>query len=89
MSTHEYTAAEAVSAAMADIRARQGLVTIDQDGYVEMRTEAGCEPYGFEVTGVGDALRWIEHIAQKSWVTPTHLQMFAALVAEHFGVRYR
>ena len=54
-----------------------------------MQTEAGCEPYGFEVTGVGDALRWIEHIAQKTWCTPTHLQMFAALVAEHFGVRYR
>lgn len=89
MSTHEYTAAEAVSAAMADIRAHQGLVTIDQDGYVEMRTDPGCEPYGFEVTGVGDALRWIEHIAQKTWCTPTHLQMFAALAAEHFGVRYR
>lgn len=89
MSAHEYTAAEAVTAAVAQIRARQGLVTIAPCGYVEMLTELGCEPYGFEVTGVGDALRWIEHIAQKSWVTPTHLQMFAALVAEHFGVRYR
>lgn len=89
MSAHEYTAAEAMSAAVHAIRARQGLVTIDQDGYVEMQTEAGCEPYGFEVTGVGDALRWIEHIAQKTWCTPTHLQMFAALAAEHFGVRYR
>ena len=89
MSAHEYTAAEAVTAAVAQIRARQGLVTIAPCGYVEMLTEPGCEPYGFEVTGVGDALGWIEHIAQKSWVTPTHLQMFAALVAEHFGVRYR
>ncbi len=66
MSAHEYTAAEAVTAAVAHIRASQGLVTIDQDGYVEMQTEAGCEPYGFEVTGVGDALRWIEHIAQRA-----------------------
>lgn len=89
MSAHEFTAAEAVTAAVAQIRARQGLVTIAPCGYVEMLTEPGCEPYGFEVTGVGDALRWIEHIAQKSWVTPTHLQMFAALAAEHFGVRYR
>ena len=89
MSAHEYTAAEAVTAAVAQIRARQGLVTIAPCGYVEMLTEPGCEPYGFEVTGVGDALRWIEHIAAKSWCTPMHLQMFAALVAEHFGVRYR
>lgn len=89
MSAQEYTAAEAVSAAVARIRASQALVTIAPCGYVEMLTEAGCEPYGFEVTGVGDALRWIEHIAQKSWVTPAHLQMFAALAAEHFGVRYR
>lgn len=89
MSAHEYTAAEAMSAAVDAIRARQGLVTIDPDGYVEMRTEPGCEPYGFEVTGVGDALRWIEHIAEKTWCTPTHLQMFAALAAEHFGVRHR
>ena len=89
MSVQEYTAAEAARAAVARIRARQGLVTIAPCGYVEMLTEPGCEPYGFEVTGVGDALRWIEHIAQKTWCTPTHLQMFAALAAEHFGVRYR
>lgn len=36
----------------------------------------------------GSALRWIEHMAQKNWVTVEHLEQFARLAAEHFKAPY-
>lgn len=36
----------------------------------------------------GSALRWIEHLAAKSWVTTRHLLQFASLAADHFKAPY-
>jgi len=45
--------------------------------------------YDFEALAPGDALRWIEHLAGKPWVTTQHLREFARLAAEHFGQGHR
>lgn len=89
MTAGEYTLGEAMEAAMSAIKARGGMVTIDTTGNVSMRTGPGQARYEFEIISPGDALRWIEHIAAKSWCTKTHLEVFASLAASHFGVRYR
>lgn len=44
--------------------------------------------YDFPVFEVGQSLRWIEHIASKEWVTTAHIEQFARLAAQRFGVRY-
>lgn len=88
MSTHEYTAAEAVQAAIASARRRQGLVRISPKGEVDVQTGRGWV-YQFEVRDAGDGLRWIEHLAAKTWFTPCHALALAARLADHFGARYR
>jgi hypothetical protein len=58
------------------------------DGYFEFHHE-GRAVYDFRVIDQGDALRWIEHVAGKTWVTKEHLEQFARLAATHFGAPYR
>lgn len=70
----------------------QPLVTICADGGFEWFIERADQlhvAYEHHVSDAGDALRWVEHMAAKSWVTPTHLEQFARLVADKFGVEYR
>lgn len=53
----------------------------DHPGFIYEITDAQCED-------AGSALRWIAHMAVKSWVTPKHLEQFALLAAEQFGGFY-
>ena len=57
-------------------------------GYFEFLQD-GDMVYDFAASDPGEALRWVEHIAQKTWVTKKHLEQFARLAADKFGVRYR
>lgn len=59
-----------------------------QGGHYEFLIE-GRVVYDFTPTSPGDALRWIQHLAGKAWVTKRHLREFARLVADQHGVRYR
>jgi hypothetical protein len=45
--------------------------------------------YDFDCESAGDGLRWVAHLAQKSWVTTEHLEQFASLAADLFKVRHR
>lgn len=70
----------------------QPLVAICADGGFEWFVERANQlhvAYEHHVSDAGDALRWVEHMAVKSWVTPAHLEQFARLVADKFGVEYR
>lgn len=58
------------------------------DGAYEFLVE-GRMIYDFTPNDPGDALRWIQHLAGKAWVTKRHLREFARLVADQHGVRYR
>lgn len=58
-----------------------------KDGYYEFYLD-GEMVYDFQATDPGHALRWIEHMAQKSWITKTHLEQFARLAASNFGAKY-
>lgn len=81
---------QAVAEMMADLR--QGpLVFRDADWYVFIdRDQPG---FTYEITDAqcedaGSALRWVAHMAQKSWVTERHIEQFALLAAERFGGCY-
>lgn len=37
----------------------------------------------------GDALGWIAHMAEKTWVTNEHIEQFAVLAMQQFGIRRR
>lgn len=56
-------------------------------GYYEFYTDSRLV-YDFKPATPGEALRWIEHIAGKSWVTKAHIEQFARLAANQFGARY-
>lgn len=58
-----------------------------KDGFYEFYLD-GEMVYDFAATDAGHALRWVEHMAQKSWITKTHLEQFARLAAGHFGAAY-
>jgi len=45
--------------------------------------------YDLTPTDAADALRQIEHLAGKSWLTREHVEQFARLTAERFGAGYR
>jgi hypothetical protein len=57
------------------------------NGYFEFYVD-GEMVYDFKPADAGLALRWIEHMAHKSWVTKEHLSLFAMLAAEQFGARH-
>lgn len=73
---------------MDDLRRRRDFPAVKLvDGYFEFYLD-GEMVYDFKPADPGASLRWIEHMAGKSWVTKDHLRMFAQLAADHFGVRY-
>lgn len=85
MSEHEYTLGEAMDLAME--RVRHPLVWIE-DGYFIVRDEkAPGFRYDFQCKSKGEALTWLAHLAEKSWITKEHLEQFALLAAEHCGGR--
>lgn len=60
------------------------------------RTASGCFEffldgdmvYDIHPTSAGASLRWIEHLAEKTWITTHHLEQFARLAADSFGGRH-
>lgn len=68
--------------------AKKPLVAVAADGAFEFYLD-GEMVYDCEPRDAGDALRWVEHMALKTWVTPKHLQQFARLAADKFGAGYR
>jgi len=47
------------------------------------RAHSGFD-YEFSVKGLDDALNWVAHLAQKSWITTEHLERFARAARNHF-----
>lgn len=64
------------------------VVKLTDDGYFEFYLD-GDMVYDFQVQDAGHALRWAEHMAQKSWVTKQHLEQFVRLAANKLGAEYR
>ncbi|HXI14748.1 MAG TPA: hypothetical protein VNM48_00155 [Chloroflexota bacterium] len=83
---HEHTGAEAMEAALTDLQ-RAPLVKLAIDCFEFY--DGDVMAYDLTPSSSGDALRWIEHLAQKTWVTKEHLEQFARLAASHFGAGYR
>jgi len=79
--------AEVMDEALRELRAKP-LVSLTEDGFFEWFMD-GEMVYDFDANNPGDALRWIEHMAQKSWVTKKHIEQFSRLAAGKFGVGYR
>lgn len=82
--------ADLAAAFMANLN-RPPLVKRDGDGYVFLAD--GGPGWDYDISDAacldaGSALRWIEHLAPKSWVTVEHLEQFARLAAEHFKAPY-
>lgn len=80
------TPAEVGDAFLRELRAAP-LVKLAND-YFEFYLD-GEMVYDFQATDAGHALRWAEHMAQKSWVTKQHLEQFVRLAAGKFGAEYR
>lgn len=87
------TVGEAIDRALADLdlAQRSPLVTVDPAStpdrcFVTLfdRSHRGFD-YEITVTSTADALRWIEHVASKTWVTKEHLELMAAHTLSHFG----
>lgn len=60
------------------------LVKVTRDGLFLFYVDGGGV-YQFKPGDAAYALRWIEHVAQKGWVTKQHLEQFARLAADYFG----
>ena len=60
------------------------LVVKTADGFFEFYHE-GVMVYDIKPSSPANALRWVEHIANKTWVTKAHIRQFAAFVAESYG----
>ena len=58
-----------------------------EDGYFEFYLD-GVMVYDFKPSSPGNALRWVQHMAGKSWVTKKHIEVFCLLAADQYGVRY-
>lgn len=48
------------------------------------RAHPGFE-YDFYCNSKPDALRWVAHMAPKTWVTKEHLEVFARLMLDYFA----
>ena len=68
---------------MAEITVRRHM-----DGHIVI-SRNGDEIYDFKPADHGDALRWIEHLSRKGWMTPRALGEVARLYANGCGVGYR
>lgn len=74
--------------ALAELRRKRDFPAVKlTEGFFEFFLD-GEMVYDFKPEDTGAALRWIEHMAGKSWVTKEHLSQFSMLAANHFGVRY-
>lgn len=74
--------------ALSDLRQRRDHPAVKLvNGYFEFYVD-GDMVYDFKPADPGAALRWIEHMASKSWVTKEHLGLFSMLAANHFGARH-
>ena len=81
---HEYSAADAVNAAVDRLR-RHPLVWIE-DGFFIVRDErAPGFRYDFRCKNAMDALRWAADLAEKKWITTEHIEQFALLAIETFS----
>jgi len=73
-----------------DLARRLPLVTVDAgstpDRCFVTLYDRGHPGFTYEatVTGTGDALRWIAHVASKTWVTKEHLELVAVFALGHF-----
>lgn len=49
-------------------------------------TDCGSPGFEYDIpcSGLADALRWITHVAPKTWVTKRHLELFALLMLGEF-----
>lgn len=88
MTTH--SCSDLAAAFMANLD-KPPLVKRSGDGYVFL-AEGGAG-WDYDISDAacldaGSALRWIEHMAPKAWVTVEHLEQFARLAAEHFKAPY-
>lgn len=54
------------------------------DGYFEFFHD-GLMVYDFSPADAAHALRWLEHMARKSWVTKAHIEVYASIAATHYG----
>lgn len=84
------TIQSAVDEMLADLE-RGPLVYRDASGYVLTDRDQPGFTYDiadFQCEDAGSALRWVAHMAQKSWITTRHLEQFARLAAERFGGRF-
>lgn len=76
-----------------DLKPRAACVLVKRDGDAYVFMADGGPGWDYDITDAacrdpGSALRWIEHLAQKSWVTPAHLEQFARLAADQFKAPY-
>lgn len=79
---------EAMDGFLTEFRRRRDFPAVKfVEGYFEFYLD-GEMVYDFKPADPGAALRWIEHMAAKGWVTKEHLGLFARLAADHFGARY-
>ena len=78
-----------IDEAVAYIRAARANppVVRTEDGYYEFYLD-GMMVYDFKPSSPGNAMRWIQHMAGKSWVTKHHIEWFARMVADEYGERY-
>lgn len=44
--------------------------------------------YDLHCISESNALEWIAHISEKSWVTKDHLRIFSTMASNHFGCRH-
>lgn len=77
--------ADTAIAALADAR-RAPLVKV-ADGYFEFYLD-GEMVYDFKPDDAAHAIRWLEHMVQKTWVTKEHVRQYATLAANLYGARY-
>lgn len=91
------TAAEAMDRMLADLRLRQAapLLTVDPATGPDRccvtlldRGRPGAT-YEISVSSAADALRWIAHVAPKTWVSKEHLELLAITALQHFGKAVR
>ena len=81
------TIGQAMDEVLADMAAGP-LVYRDGDAYIFLDRAHPGFTYDIsdgQCSDAASALRWVAHMAQKSWITERHIEQFALLAAERFG----
>lgn len=74
---------------MEGLKDKKPLVVTAADGFIFPDGGGWDYDISFEACrDAGSALRWVQHMAGKEWVTKEHLAEFARVAAEHFGAPY-